>query len=247
MNAKELWHIFCCKINIDEATPYEAWSFGSVGDAGDELLELVLEGRKFGTTSAYDEYVAEGALAELPQIGDYSVLLWSNGAAACVIRNYDVYIRPFEVVPPFHAYAEGEADCSLEGWRDIHTKFFGPRLQAIGKRFDEKTLIVCEKFTVEYTAEGDMEKGDILFFVEPSVAYAEEMAAYREEMLEAGSSFDGCFSMKRMPNPKEYSDYCTGWANPSRPIDEKGARGTVLLCIRKADNRMVGCIRCIMF
>ena len=243
MKAEALWHSFCCEMKIDENTPYEAWSFGGAANAGDELLKLVLQGRKFGTASAYDEYVAEDALEELPQIGDYSVLLWANGEAACVIKNYDVYLRPFESVPPFHAYAEGEADCSLENWREIHRRFFEPRLEAIGKPLNAQTLIVCEKFTVEYTADGSRKNEDSLFFVEPSVTYAEEMAAYREEMLEAGSSFDGCFSMKRMPDPKEYSDYCMEWANPSRPIDEKGARGTVLLCIRKADNRMVGCMQ----
>lgn len=243
MTADELWHEFCHKMKIDETTPYEAWAFGSGDSIADELLDLVLRRRKFGTASAYDEYVAENGLDEIPKIGDYSVLLRSNGEAACVIRNYDVYIHPFESVPPFHAYAEGEDDRSLESWRDIHTKFFRPRLQSIGKSLDAKSLIVCEKFTVEYTAEASMEKTDEVFFVEPSTVYAKEIITYRDEMLEVGSSFDGCFSMKRMPDPKEYSDYCIEWANPSRPLDEKGARGTVLLCIRKADNRMVGCMQ----
>ncbi len=121
---------------------------------------------------------------------DYSVLLRMNGEAACVIRNYDVYIRPFESVPPFHAYAEGEADRSLESWRDIHTRFFRPGLESIGKPLTAKSLIVCEKFTVEYTAESGVEEADELFFVEPSLAYAKEIIAYRNEMLEADSGFD---------------------------------------------------------
>ena len=224
MTAKELWHEFCSERKIDEGTPYEAWSFGDGATWGDDLLELVLLGRKFGTASAYDEYVAEDALEDLPEVGDYSVLLKSNGEAACVIRNYDVYIRTFESVPPFHAYAEGEADCSLESWRDIHTKFFLPRLEFIDMPLNAESLIVCEKFTVEYTAEAGTEKRDELFFVEPSMTYAEEISSYREEMLTAESGFDGCFSMKRMPDPKEYVDYCTG-------------------CIRKTDNRMVGCMQ----
>ena len=243
MTAEELWHQFCNEMKIDEVTPYEAWSFGDEATCGDGLLELVLRGRKFGTASAYDEYIAENALEDLPQIGDYSVLLKSNGAAVCVIRNYDVYIRPFESVPPFHAYSEGEDDRSLESWKVIHTKFFSPRLEAIDKPLNAESLIVCEKFTVEYTAESGMEKKEELFFVEPSMIYAEEISAYREEMLEAESSFDGCFSMKRMPDPKEYVDYCTEFANPSRVLNENGARGTVLLCIRKADKRMVGCMQ----
>ncbi|MBQ7358475.1 MAG: GNAT family N-acetyltransferase [Lachnospiraceae bacterium] len=243
MTAKELWYKFCSEMKIDEVTPYEAWSFGDGATWGDNLLELVLQGRKFGTASAYDEYVAEDALEDLPKVGDYSVLLKPNGEAVCVIRNYDVYIRTYESVPPFHAYAEGEANRSLESWRDIHTKFFRPRLEVIDKPLNAKSLIVCEKFTVEYTAESGMENMDELFFVEPSMTYAAEIRSYREEMLAAESSFDGCLSMKRMPNPEEYADYCIEFANPSRILKENGARGTVLLCIRKSDNKMVGCMQ----
>ena len=243
MTAKELWYKFCSEMKIDEVTPYEAWSFGDGATWGDNLLELVLQGRKFGTASAYDEYVAEDALEDLPKVGDYSVLLKPNGEAVCVIRNYDVYIRTYESVPPFHAYAEGEDDRSLKSWRDIHAKFFRPRLELIDRSLNAKSLIVCEKFIVEYTAESGIVKADELLFVEPSMIYAEEISSYREEMLAAESSFDGCLSMKRMPDPKEYTEYCTEWANPSRVLMENGARGTVLLCIRKADNKMVGCMQ----
>lgn len=243
MTAEELWHKYCEEKKIDETTPYEAWSFGGEDDTKDELLKLVLCGRKFGTSSAYDEYVAEDVLDDMPKVGDYSVLMWANGEAACVIKNWEVYIRPFECVPPFHAYAEGEDNRSLECWKDTHMKFFKPRLEVIGKSLDEKTLIVCEKFTVEYTVQSEGKKEDEIFFVEPSMTYAEEISAYREEMLAAESSFDGCLSMKRMPDPKEYVEYCTAFANPSRVLKENGARGTVLFCIRKSDNKMVGCMQ----
>ncbi|MBQ9123397.1 MAG: GNAT family N-acetyltransferase [Lachnospiraceae bacterium] len=243
MTAAKLWHKYCEEKKIDETTPYEAWSFGGEDDAKNELLKRVLCGCKFGTASAYDEYVEEGALEDLPKVGDYSVLLWANGEAACVIKNYDVYIRSFETVPPFHAYAEGEGDRSLNAWKEIHTKFFAPRLKAINKPLNPKSLIVCEKFTVEYTAEHGAGKSEELIFVEPSMTCAEEISAYREEMIMAESSFDGCLSMRRMPDPKEYVEYCTEFANPSRVLKENGARGTVLLCIRKSDNKMVGCMQ----
>ena len=84
MTAGELWHKYCHEMKIDETTPYEAWAFGGDGATAGELLELVLQGRKFGTASAYDEYVVENALEELPKVGDYSVLLNSKGEAVCV-------------------------------------------------------------------------------------------------------------------------------------------------------------------
>ena len=49
--------------------------------------------------------------------------------------------------------------------------------------------------------------------------------------------------MKRMPDPKEYVDYCIEWANPSRVADEHGAWGNVLMVFRKSDMKMVGCMQ----
>lgn len=243
MTEQELWHKYCNEMKIDEATPYETWSFGGGASWGDELLELVLEGRKFGTASAFDEYIAKDEVLQLPIYGEYSVLLNSKGEAACVIRNYDVFVCPFDSVPHFHAYAEGEADRSLASWKDIHKKFFLPRLEAIKKPLNPESRIVCEKFTVEYTAEAGEDRNNELFFVEPSRMFIEEMLDFRREMMEAGSSFDGCFAMKRMPNLDQFVDYCTEWSNPRRVLGENGARGTVLLCMRRTDNKMVGCMQ----
>ncbi len=81
---------------------------------------------------------------------------------------------------------------------------------------------------------------DELIFAEVSMEYADEIAAYRQEMLDAGSSFDGCFSLKRMPDIREYVDYCRNWADPDREPGPRGIWGTVILCIRKSDMKMVG-------
>ncbi|MCR5755191.1 MAG: GNAT family N-acetyltransferase [Acetatifactor sp.] len=244
MTDKELWAEFCSKKNIDSNTPYEAWSFGGNDEEADRLAELVVEGRKFGTASSYDEYVMEDALDEIPKVGDYSVILNSNDEAVCVIRDYDVYVRAFGEVPPFHAYAEGEGDRSLAYWRDVHADFFKECLEETDMPFNQESRIVCEKFCVEYILGKELpNEEEELLFVEPSMDFAEEIAAYRQEMLEAESSFDGCFSMKRMPDIKEFVEYCIGWANPGRDVDVYGARGTVLLVIRKSDGKMVGCMQ----
>ncbi len=242
MKAEELWAEFCSKRGIDKDTPYEAWGFGRDGEESDQLAKLVVEGKKFGTASLYDVYEAEDALDELPKVGGYSVILDSHEEAVCIIRDYDVYIRPFREVSPFHAYSEGEGDRSLEHWRGVHKEFFEGEAKECGVTFSEESKVVCEKFTLEYVAGCDVPEGELLF-VEPTMNYADEIVAYRQEMLDVNSSFDGCFSMKRMPDPQEYVDYCIGWANPSREADVHGAWGNVLLVIRKADNKMVGCMQ----
>ncbi len=239
MTDKELWAEFCAKRDIDINTTYEAWAFG---DDTDGLAELVLQGKKFGTASAYDEYVMEGALDEIPKPGDYSVILNSKDEAVCVIRDYDVYVRAFGEVPPFHAYVEGEGDRSLKYWRDVHASLFKKWLDETEMPFSRESRIVCEKFSVEYIPGNDLPAEELLF-VEPTMNFAKEIASYRQEMLDADSSFDGCFSMKRMPDVQEYVDYCIGWANPGREAGKHGAWGNVLLVIRKSDMKMVGCMQ----
>ena len=72
MRAEELWKAYCEKENIDIDTPYEAWEFGN---APDKLADLVLKGMKTATASGYDLYFIEGEEEQLPQPGDYSVIL----------------------------------------------------------------------------------------------------------------------------------------------------------------------------
>ncbi len=242
MTAEELWKEFCGKKNIDINTPYEAWAFCGGGPLADELADLVLDRRKFGTASAYDDYVYGNELDQIPHIGDYSVILKDSGEAVCVIRDYDVYTRPFSEVPPFHGYAEGEGNCSLQAWREIHIKAFAPSLEEIGYPLNDDSKIVCEKFTVEYVP-GENDDADELFFVEPTMEYASELEAYRQEMLDAKSSFDGCFSMKRLADTKEFVESCIHWSNPAREPDKHEAWGNVIMCFRKSDRKMIGCMQ----
>ena len=83
MRAEELWKTYCEKEKIDIDTPYEAWRFG---DAPDKLADLVLKGIKTATASGYDLYFMEGEEAQLPQPGDYSVILHAKDEAVCDIQ-----------------------------------------------------------------------------------------------------------------------------------------------------------------
>ena len=192
MKAEQLWAEFCSQKKIDINTPYEAWRFGE-DEEGDRLLHLVLDGKKFGTASLYDAYEAEDVLDELPKAGDYSVLLNSKDEAVCVIKNYDVYIKKFIEVPPYHAYSEGEGDGSLKYWREVHKEFFEEEAKEDGIVFTEESRVVCEKFSIEYVLGKKVSGDDELLFMEPSMDFADEISAYRQEMLDADSSFDGCF------------------------------------------------------
>lgn len=139
MTAEELWR------KSGFTGTYEAWSFG---EAPDELAELVVQEIKTATCSAYDLYQAEGE--PIPKVGDYSIILNSDGEAVCIIKTTMVYVTEFNKVSSEHAYKEGEGDRSLDYWREVHINFLTNELASVHQSFDENTKVVCEEFEVVY-------------------------------------------------------------------------------------------------
>ncbi|MBQ3273408.1 MAG: ASCH domain-containing protein [Solobacterium sp.] len=124
---------------------YQAWPFG---EAPDKLAELVRQGIKTATCSAYDLYQAGNE--PLPQAGDYSIILNSRNEAVCIIQTTRVYVTEFNQVSAEHAFKEGEGDRSLAYWREVHENFLTNELSSVHKAFDENTKVVCEEFEVVY-------------------------------------------------------------------------------------------------
>lgn len=144
MNAKTMWNQFIQTKSVDN-THYQAWAFG---DDSDALAQLVCAGIKTATASALDVYEYEHE--PLPQCGDYSIILNSQGEAQCIIQTTAVSIVPFAQVSALHAYKEGERDRSLASWRTIHEVFFTKELNAIQRTFHPDMMVVCEEFQVVY-------------------------------------------------------------------------------------------------
>ena len=143
MNAAEMWERFCEKSGIK--ADYDDWAFGGAPDA---LAELVLNGIKTATASAYPLYEQEQE--PLPKAGDYSVILNTKGEAVCIIRTTKVYVVPFREVSADHAFREGEDDRSLESWRKVHRDFFTREMNDEGLSFVEDMPVVCEEFMRVY-------------------------------------------------------------------------------------------------
>lgn len=144
MTAQEMWEAFVKEQNITE-TEYEAWAFG---DDTDGLAELVKQGIKTGTSSAYPLYEMDGE--PLPEASGYSVILNSKDEAVCIIENTKVYVVPFCEVSAKHACKEGEGDRSLAYWRAVHEEFFSECMAEAGMTFDESMKVVCEEFKLVY-------------------------------------------------------------------------------------------------
>lgn len=244
MTAEELWKEYSEKYNVPQDTHFEAWAFCGGGEMADVLSKLVLEGKKFGTASIYEDYLAEGD--QIPSDRLYNVILNSKGEAVCVARNFEVKVEPFLRVSDYHGYSEGEEERNLTAWRRIHTSYWQPDLENLHLKSVNDCHVVEEKFTLEYVAEeyrGESVDREECFLIEPNMRYAEQIKAYRNSMLEINSDMSGCLSLKRMPDVKEWVDYAYEWGNPMRDLGENGVRGTLLMCIRKSDDKLVGMVQ----
>jgi uncharacterized protein YhfF len=143
------WRSFLLSVPPDtEKLPerYQAWGFGNTPEMADELGELVQKGIKTATASLLWTFEEEGE--DLPQIGDYSIILNGQGKPLCIIQTTAIDIVPFDEVGEEQAYLEGEGDRSLPYWQEVHWKFFSEECTKIDKKPSESMPVVCERFTL---------------------------------------------------------------------------------------------------
>ena len=145
MTAQEMWECYTALNPNAISANYEAWCYGAEPDT---LAALTLSGTKKATSSAYDLYALTDE--ELPQAGEYSIILNASGDAVCVIRNVCVSLIPYRNIDARHAFLEGEGDRTLAHWRSVHEAFFRHALREHGLIFTEDIIIVCEEFEVVY-------------------------------------------------------------------------------------------------
>lgn len=143
------WSAACLALGLDPATPRpEAFAFGDGPALADELIDLVLAGRKRATTGALWEY--EQGDEPLPEVGDLAIALDGRGVPRCVLRTEEVRVLPMNEVDADFAFAEGEGDRTLSSWRDAHERFFRRFLPTIGLAFQPDMPVVLERFSVAY-------------------------------------------------------------------------------------------------
>lgn len=149
-SVRELWAEFVASGLPDPDATYTSWSFGMGPAMADELLALVLEGRKRATAGSLWEYEHEGEA--VPRAGDYSVVTDGSAVARCIIRTTGVEVVAFNEVTAEFAATEGEGDGSLEYWREGHWRYFTRELAEIGREPAHDMPVVCERFEVVWPA-----------------------------------------------------------------------------------------------
>ncbi|MDX8047462.1 ASCH domain-containing protein [Gracilibacillus sp. S3-1-1] len=144
---EKYWNNFK-QLHTTTSDTYEAWPFGDNPELATELAQLVLEGKKTATASAYAMYQAEND--QLPEVGQYNIILDGQDEPVAIVQTTVVDVIPFDQISSEHAYLEGEGDRSLQYWKDVHEAFFARELLTINQSFSEQMLVVCERFKLLY-------------------------------------------------------------------------------------------------
>ncbi|GGR29292.1 hypothetical protein GCM10010497_34540 [Streptomyces cinereoruber] len=121
------------------------------GPLRDRLVAAVLSGEKTATTGLLLEYEAEKE--ELPEVGERSALIDSDGREVAVVEITEVQVLPLRDADLRLALAEGEGYRSVAEWRAGHENFWhGEEMrEALGDPgfvVDGDTMLVVEWFRV---------------------------------------------------------------------------------------------------
>ncbi|MGA4976676.1 ASCH domain-containing protein [Streptomyces cinereoruber] len=119
------------------------------GPLRDRLVAAVLSGEKTATTGLLLEYEAEKE--ELPEVGERSALIDSDGREVVVVEITEVQVLPLRDADLRLALAEGEGYRSVAEWRAGHEDFWhGEEMrEALGDPgfvVDGDTVLVVEWF-----------------------------------------------------------------------------------------------------
>jgi uncharacterized protein YhfF len=141
------WQKFLSTLPDDSPYYVKTYSQGGYGDSpelANELIALILAGKKTATCGALWEWEVEGK--PLPKVGDLWVEVDGYGNPVCITETTEVTLRKYHEVDAEFARAEGEGDLSLDYWRQAHKNFFSRILPKFGMEFSEDMLLVCERF-----------------------------------------------------------------------------------------------------
>ena len=143
---QNFWNRFRTATGTEIAAPTESFRFGDSPSMANELLGLVMSGRKTATCALARWYGPD--LSPLPAEGDLFLILDGCDTPRCVIRTLSVDIRPIREVNAEFAHAEGEGDRSLEGWRAEHLEFWQREAKREGFAFTEDLDAVLHRFVL---------------------------------------------------------------------------------------------------
>ncbi|PJJ71634.1 uncharacterized protein YhfF [Diaminobutyricimonas aerilata] len=151
--AKRMWddYVATDPSGLAAAPEYTVESFGDSPRLADELLELVIDGRKRATAGLVADFVHGGEL--LPRIGGHWIVCDGAGEPRVILRTVELRVGPFTSVDERFAFDEGEDDRTLESWQDAHRRYFTRVSAARGEEWSENDEVSFERFRVVWPPE----------------------------------------------------------------------------------------------
>ena len=81
-----------------------------------------------------------------------------------------------------------------------------------------------------------------MLLIEPTMAYAKDIEAYRQEFLEQGNSMDGCGSLRRCATGTEWIEKSLAGKDPVK-VEPGRVPATQYIYVREEDGRVVGMLQ----
>ena len=128
---------------VDTWNGLDAHMFGDGPELADELLALILAGKK--TASCWD--AAEGLKGAV--VGKPFAVKSGAGVVRCVQETIELTQRRYCDVDAAFAFEEGEDDRTLASWRDGHRAYF-----TRNGGFAPDMLLWCERFRLVEVIDG---------------------------------------------------------------------------------------------
>lgn len=121
--------------------------FEAKGFVGDELLTLVLAGKKTALFSSYSTFAIDNE--PLPVSGELYLVLDRAGQPQCVIEFENIQILPYNEVTWEMAKLEGE-DENLDAWKERQQEYLEEEGNILGFDFSPDIKLVFQEFKVIY-------------------------------------------------------------------------------------------------
>ncbi len=141
--AKDLWREYCAATGYTGQCP-PIDQFGDSKELGDELLDLVLAGRKQATCELKIWF--DNHNEALPKPGDHWIITNGSGMPKCIIQTTQVDFCAVQDVDEKFASDEGEGDSSLKWWKNAHDAYFERQADRDGFTYTDNMICVCERF-----------------------------------------------------------------------------------------------------
>ena len=77
----------------------------------------------------------------------------ADGRPVAIIELTEVRHVRFDAIDETFALAEGEGDGSLAWWRNAHRTYFTRVCARLGGRFDEATVVICQRFRLLWSGQ----------------------------------------------------------------------------------------------